>query len=338
MISTLQHRGPDGWGVYYSSGMTLGHNRLSIIDLSTGDQPMISQRYAISYNGEIYNYVELRIELLKKGCKFQTSSDTEVILKAFEVYGLDTFKKLNGQFALLLWDKKKKRLIAGRDRYGMRPLYVLGFNDSYYFSSEMKAFDVIDDYQRCFDIDRLFEHALLWNTIDDETVYRDIRSVSAGTFEVFERGKSPVRHRYYEIGESQGCSPPDITIAVEEFTELLNDSVNLRLRSDVPVGAYLSGGIDSSVISYLTALNKKERFKTFSVTFEDKDFDETSFQKELVSQLNTSHFEQSIDCKRINDNFLDAVYHFERPVFRTAGILSLNASESKCFCEKPCSL
>lgn len=320
MISTLSHRGPDGWGLYLSQDIALGHTRLSIIDLSGGNQPMTSDRHVLVYNGEIYNYMELRKDLISKGIHFNTISDTEVVLKAFEFYGTDSFSKFNGQFALILWDKKEKRLILARDRYGIRPLYILEHKNSYYFSSEMKAFDTIEGYQRAFNMQKLFEHALLWNTIDDDTVFENIRSLPNGTYEIYKSGKNPTKHRYYEIGESQCIAPPNSDIAMEEFTELLNDSVNLRLRSDVPVATYLSGGIDSSVVTYLTALNKKERLKTFSIAFEDKDFDESIFQREMVSQIRCDHFELKVNCKLIDDNFLDSVYHFERPVFRTAAV------------------
>jgi asparagine synthase (glutamine-hydrolysing) len=320
MASTLMHRGPDGWGIYLSPHMALGHTRLSIIDIAGGHQPMISGKYVIAYNGEIYNYIELRQELISKGAHFNSNSDTEVILKAFEVFGKDALPMFNGQFAFLLWDKKEKTLIIARDRYGIRPLYILQHNDTYYFASEMKAFDTIKNYRREFNIQNLYEHALLWNTINDKTVYKNIRSLPGGTFEIYKQGQTPNNIRFYEIGESQGDSPRDINSAKEEFTDLLDDSVRLRLRSDVPVGTYLSGGIDSSVTTYLTAKHNKEKFKTFSVSFADADFDESFFQKEMVQRINSEHYDVNVDYEQINNNFIDAVYHFERPVFRTAPV------------------
>ncbi|MCI5119848.1 MAG: asparagine synthase (glutamine-hydrolyzing) [Candidatus Electrothrix sp. AUS4] len=319
MTSTLSHRGPDGWGIYLSEHIALGHTRLSIIDLNSGDQPMMSNRYVLSYNGEIYNYRELRQEIESShGIQFTTTSDTEVVLKSFEVYGSNALKKFNGQFALLLWDREKKELLIARDRYGIRPLYVLAHNQNYYFSSELKAFDTIPGCQRTFDIANLLVHGLLWNTLADSTVYRNIRSLPAGTFEVYQKNLPPRPFRYYEIGESEGSSPDNIESAAEEFSALLDDSVKLRLRSDVPVATYLSGGIDSAITTYLTAQHNKEKFKTFSVSFTDKNFDESSFQQQMVTRLNSEHFDLRVDYRMINDNFLDAVYHFERPVFRTA--------------------
>ncbi len=320
MISSLHHRGPDGWGFYLTREIALGHSRLSILDLTGGNQPMVTDRFVISFNGEIYNHIELRNDLKNKGVRFKTSSDTEVVIKAFELFGKDAFQMFNGQFAMLIWDRLKKRLIAARDRYGIRPLYILSHGGDTYFSSEMKAFDNINGYHRTINPQKLNDHALVWNTLGDETIYNDIRSLPAGTFEVFKSGGGSHKHRYYEIGESQGESLTNIESAIEEFNELLDDSVRIRLRADVPVGAYLSGGIDSSVITHLAALHKGDKLKTFSVGFADSEFDESVFQDEMVSHINSDHEAININNKLINDNLLEAVYHFERPVFRTAGV------------------
>jgi len=327
MVSTLTHRGPDGWGIYCGGELALGHTRLSIVDLEGGHQPMMSDRYVISYNGEIYNHIEIREDLEQRGVAFTTTSDTEVALKAFEVYGTEAFSKFNGQFAMLIWDRREKRLVAARDRYGIRPLYVLEHDGGWYFSSEIKAFDTIDGYRRTLDMQALFEHALLWNTLGDRTIYNQIRSLSAGTFERFTTDGRSRAHRYYEIGESCGVSPETLEDAGEALEELLLDSVRLRLRSDVPVGAYLSGGIDSSVISHLTSRWNSDRFKTFSVAFEDAEFDESFFQKEMVSRIDSDHLAIQVGYRHIDEHFLDAVYHFERPVFRTAGVPLFMLSE-----------
>lgn len=318
MIASVRHRGPDGWGVYHCPDLTLGHVRLSIIDLAAGDQPMATERCVIVYNGEVFNYLELKEDLEKRGVRFRTRCDTEVVLRAYEEYGLDCFRLFNGQFGMLIWDRRERKLIAARDRYGMRPLYVLQRGETFYFSSEMKAFDYIDGYRRDLDPERVFEHGLFWNTLGDETVYKDIRSIPGGTVEVFEIGKSPVSHRYYEIGESAERPPVSFDEAKEEFFALLDDSVKLRLRSDVPVADYLSGGIDSSVITHMTALRNKKRFKTFSVAFEDEDFDESGYQREMTEHLNSDHLQVLVDYDKVNRNFLDVVYHTERPLFRTA--------------------
>jgi len=332
MLSTLSHRGPDGWGLYVSNDIALGHTRLAIVDLAGGKQPIYSDQHVMVYNGEIYNYVELREELKKKGVYFKTKSDTEVVLRAYEAWGTEAFTRFNGQFALIIWNRLKKQAIVARDRFGVRPLYVLHLTGSYYFASELKAFDTIAGFQRHFSPQHLFQHGLLWNTMADATVYDGIRSVASGTYEIFRQDSPPVQHRYYEIGESPSHPPPSFAEAQEQFRALLNDAVSLRLRSDVPVGAYLSGGIDSSVISQLVNQSNNEKFKTFSVAFTDKDFDESSFQQEMIRRLNCEHICQTITYEKINKNLLDAVYHFERPVFRTAPVplflLSAKVQES----------
>ena len=320
MSSTLGHRGPDGWGTYLSPEMAIGHTRLSIVDLAGGKQPMLTQRYVIAYNGEIFNYIELREELSRKGVTFATHCDTEIVLKAFELYGPEAFAMFNGQFAIILWDRLEKKVIVARDRYGVRPLYVLSHGGSYYFASEMKAFDVIEGFQRTMDVQNLFLHGLLWNTVADTTVYNNIRSVPGGTYEIYIPGHHPRSYRYYEIGESPASPPVSFNEAKEQFSALLQDAVRLRLRSDVPVAAYLSGGIDSSVVSYLVAQTTSKRFKTFSIAFADKEFDESSYQEEMVNSLKTEHYSEQITYEKIESNFLDAVYHMERPVFRTAPV------------------
>lgn len=320
MLSTIVHRGPDCWGTFQAPKVSLGHVRLSIIDLECGNQPMESERYILSFNGEVYNYIELREELLKKDIQFTTNSDTEVVLRAFEEYGTDSFARLNGQFALLIWDKYKKCLISCRDRYGIRPLYVLNHNGGYYFSSEMKAFDVLPGYSRNYDMQNLFEHALLWNTLGKSSVYENIHNVSPGTYEIYEEGREPVSHQYYVLGESVGKESMSYSQAREEFSDLLYDSIKLRLRSDVPVGVYLSGGIDSSVIAYLTSKLNTQTFKTFSIMFEDKNYDESSYQKEMAELISSDHSSIKINHGLIRDNILKAVYHTERPLFRTAPV------------------
>lgn len=320
MSASLAHRGPDGYGVYLSDEISLGHTRLSIIDLAGGHQPMMTDRYVISYNGEVYNYIELRETLKKKGYYCHTASDTEVVLKAFEYYGVDALSHFNGQFAILLWDRKERRLLAARDRYGVRPLYVLHHDHVYYFSSELKAFDTIDGYTRTFNMENLFEHALLWNTLEGRTVFNKIRSIAPGTYEIYTNDRGPVTTRYYELGESEDSSSNSIEQAIEEFLYLMHDSVNLRLRSDVPVADYLSGGIDSSVITHLTSQIVKDKFKTFSVAFEDSDFDESKYQKEMVKRLHSDHHELKITYSMIDETFQDVIYHIETPIFRTAPV------------------
>lgn len=320
MVSALAHRGPDGWGLYTAPKVALGHARLSIQDLGHGHQPMTTSRYVISYNGEIFNFIELRADLEKRGVQFETSCDTEIVLKAFELDGPASFSTFNGQFAILLWDKKEKVLTIARDRYGIRPLYVLDYRGIYYFSSELKCFDQIPGYHRSFNLKNLYEHGLFWNTLGDRTVYDRIISLPAGDYAEYRIGQEPRRYSYYQLGQNYTEPSLNYDQAKEEMVELLSDSVRLRLRSDVPVGNYLSGGIDSSVIAHLTKIHNKDRFKTFGISFTDKGYDESVYQQEMVERLKSEHIDLKIDYTMINRYLNEAAYHFERPVFRTAPV------------------
>jgi asparagine synthase (glutamine-hydrolysing) len=320
MTSVLEHRGPDGWGYYVSPEIALGQTRLSIVDLSTGDQPMATKENVIIFNGEIYNYIELKAELESKGIRFQTTCDTEVLLKGYEFWGEACFEKFNGQFAVLIWNKIKKELLVARDRFGVRPLYILSHKNHLFFSSEMKSFDQIPGYERDFDPKMLYEHCLLWNTFGNHTVYKDITSLPGGTFAIYNNGKIIKEKRFYDIGSNAGPVFNSYSQAEEAFKALMDDAVKLRLRSDVPVGAYLSGGIDSSVILHLINNHSRKKFKTFSVTFEDKEYDESVYQKDMVNHINSEHHSLNITYEKVDQAFPDAVYHFERPVFRTAPV------------------
>lgn len=320
MTAPLAHRGPDAWGTYVGQGIALGHTRLSIVDLSAGHQPMATPEFVVSFNGEVYNHIELREELQQEGAVFKTRSDTEVVIKAYQRWGAEAFPRFNGQFAILLWDRINKRLVAARDRYGVRPLFVTRWRDAWCFASEMKAFDALPEFRREYDIQHLFEHGLLWNTIGSDTVYKGIRSVEAGTIEIYADAAAPVVHRYYSLGCMPQGRPAPFQEAQEELCDMLRDAVRLRLRCDVPVGVYLSGGIDSSVIALLTSQVMGERFKSFSVTFGDPDFDESRYQNEMVASIRSEHHGVGIDYDAISDHFIETIYHAERPLFRTAPV------------------
>jgi asparagine synthase (glutamine-hydrolysing) len=321
-IAALGHRGPDAWGVYSTTNMLLGHVRLSVVDVAGGHQPMVDDKAVVSFNGEIYNHTELRAELKLKGFTFKTTSDTEVILKMYESEGVECFQRFNGQFSVLLWDKEKKSLVVARDRFGIRPLYVLDHRGCLFFSSEMKAFDTIDTFQREFSPEHLFEHALLWNTLGDSSIYRSIRNVESGTYEVYSNDQTHSITRYYQIGETFSsfaeCQNFDSTKA--KFKSLLSDAVSLRLRSDVPVGAYLSGGIDSTVIAQIVKQQTNHPFKTFSVSFKDPSLDESTYQLLASERIASEHESIQVSQHDIDKEMLNTIYHTERPVFRTAPV------------------
>ena len=229
MTSPLAHRGPDAWGTYVGQGVALGHTRLSIVDLSAGHQPMAASEFVISFNGEVYNHIELREELQQRGIVFRTHSDTEVVIRAYQIWGKDAFPRFNGQFALLLWDRNNKRLVVARDRYGVRPLFVTRWQGAWYFASEMKAFDSLPQFRREYNIQHLFEHGLLWNTVGSDTVYQGIRSVEAGTIEMYADSTDPFVYRYYSLG----CMPQDPPVSFNEAQEELRDMLRRRSASEV---------------------------------------------------------------------------------------------------------
>lgn len=321
-IAQLDHRGPDGWGAYFSDGVALGHTRLAIFDPAEGAQPMITERSVVVYNGEVYNHYELRQELEAEGIVFRTHCDTEVVQRLYERDGPACLERLNGQFAILIWDKVKKALFVARDRLGMRPLYVYPRSEGVYFSSELKAFDAIYPGQRQFSPAHLLDHALLWNTLGSDSVYQSIRSVCSGTYEEYRSAEMIAQKRYYDIGQhfNGEFTATSFDAARESFAEQLEQSIQLRLRSDVPVGGYLSGGIDSSVICSRTRQYKQDQFRTFSVEFEDAQFDESNYQKLVSEAIQSQHETVRISADTISDHFLDAIYHTERPIFRTAPI------------------
>lgn len=322
LLPYVEHRGPDEWGSYAGPGIGLGHSRLSIIDIDHGQQPMVSALSSLSYNGEIYNYIELKKELRSLGAVFTTNSDTEVVQKAIDIWGTDAFSRFNGQFALLYWDKRRQTLITARDRYGIRPLYCLKDNNSFYFSSELNVFDHLESRKRYWDPENLMEHGLVWNTLGNSTVFNNITSLEGGHYQEFSLNGPLDSKAYYILGEdiSKTNSNLNFSDTVQLFREKLEDSVHLRLRSDVPVGCYLSGGIDSSVTSYLAKEINKQQFKSFSVTFSDPVFDESEYQKLMVDSLKSDHYSVNVDGSLIENTFFEAALHFERPVFRTAPV------------------
>ncbi|MEO8017816.1 MAG: asparagine synthase (glutamine-hydrolyzing) [Pseudomonadota bacterium] len=321
MIHTIRHRGPDGFG-YLEDGLAgLAHARLSIIDLSTGDQPIANEDRTIwtVFNGEIFNYVELRAELEKCGHSFRTHSDTETIVHAYEQWGDEFVSHLNGQFAIALWDRPRNRLLLIRDRVGIRPLFVQRDGERLLFASEMKAILAVSRQPRRIDAQGLAQTFTFWAPVGERTVMEGIRSVPPGHMLVLERGAEKlVRYwdwTYHPAGELSHASYDE---AAEELRALLTDAVRLQLRADVPVGAYLSGGLDSSVIVAMIRAHSGMKLRTFSVGFDDPEFDERPFQQAMVDHVGTEH--TSVQCSRadIGALFPKLVTHTETPILRTA--------------------
>ncbi|MGY0611387.1 asparagine synthase (glutamine-hydrolyzing) [Luteimonas sp. A501] len=334
MITTLAHRGPDGYGFHVDDGVGLAHARLSIIDLATGDQPMASPDGSVwtVFNGEIFNFVELRGQLEAQGHVFRTRSDTEVIVHLYQRDGDAFVDHLNGQFAIALWDARKQRLVLARDRLGIRPLYYTRARGTLWFASEVKAlFAALPGHAR-LDPLGLAQALTLWAPLDPDTAWQDVSTLPPGHILSIEADGRERLHRYWDwsFPEAADVARPwrDIDQAAGELRERLTDAVRLQLRADVPVGAYLSGGLDSSGIVALIRTATRTPVRTFSVAFAQREFDESEHQLAMVRHLGTDHTTLRIGTHEIGDAFQRFVAHAETPVLRTAGVpLMLLADE-----------
>ena len=319
MLWPIRHRGPDASGVYVDGPVGLGHVRLSIIDLAGGRQPMANEDQSlwVTFNGEIFNYIELRETLLQKGHRFATQSDTEVILHLYEEHGEDCVQHFNGQWALAVWDKRRRRLFLSRDRLGVRPLFYTVAGRKLLFASEVKSLLMHGDVRAQLDPRGLDQVFTFWSTLPPTTVLKGINELPPGHNLIGEDGKTSVR-RYWQLDYSCPARMTDERECAAGLLELLSDAARLRLRSDVPVGAYLSGGLDSSVTTALVKQCGNAHLRTFSVTFDQPEFDESGYQKQVIEALQTEH--QQIRCRAedIGRVFPEVIWHAERPVLRTA--------------------
>ena len=323
MLPPLRHRGPDGSGVYLDpcQRIGLGHTRLGIIDLAGGAQPMHNedQTVWVTFNGEIFNYVELRKTLLKEGHRFHTQSDTEVIVHAYEQYGDDFVQHLNGQFAIALWDGNRQRLLLVRDRVGILPLFYTRQGDRLLFASEIKGLlPQLSEAPRISPaaLDQIFT---FWAPRSPNTLFEDIFEVSPGHMLVLENGR--LRESIYwdwrfpEQGDYLKGSDAELA---EQLYELLVEATCIRLRADVPVGAYLSGGLDSSALVALIRRHSGAPLKTFSIGFEEQSLDESVFQQQLIEHLGVENSQIICRNRDIAENFPDTIFHTETAILRTA--------------------
>ena len=323
MVAALSHRGPDGRGVHVDGEIGLGHARLSIIDLAGGKQPMSNPEGTIwiSFNGEIFNYVELRSGLMDRGWRFTTKSDTEVILRLYEEMGEDCVHELNGQWAFAIWDARQGKLFLSRDRMGIRPLFYAQTAERLLFASEVKAlFASGADLDRRIDLQALDQIFTFWVTLPPRTAFEGISQLPPGHSMIVQDGRTTIV-KYWEPSyepEDAEDSPANVKIRSEELLNLLEDATRIRLRSDVPVGAYLSGGIDSSFITALIQRVHKGKLETFSVAFDDAEFDESAYQQSASAFLSTEHQQVRCSYQDIGQVFPQVVWHAEQPILRTA--------------------
>lgn len=317
MAAAIRHRGPDGYGFATMGSVGFAHVRLSIVDLAGGAQPLTSEygRVTVTYNGEIYNHVELRQELAGRGHRFATSSDTEVLVHGWEEWGTAMFDRLNGQFAFALHDRASDEVLLVRDRFGVRPLFYVESAGDLLFASEAKALFASGEVTAEPDTDGLDEVFTFWAARAPRTPFRGVRQIPPGHFARWQRGQLDVRPWYHLTYSEVRTEPAD---AIAQLDVLMRSSVAFRLRADIPVGGYLSGGLDSAITCALGAAASPQQLRTFSVTFDDLQLDESSWQRRVADAVGSVHHVAHIGAGAIARAFPAVVHHCETPLVRTA--------------------
>jgi asparagine synthase (glutamine-hydrolysing) len=320
MRGVIRHRGPDDRGEYVDDSATLLHERLSIIDLAGGHQPLSNEdgRYQIIFNGEIYNYRELRSRLESRGHRFQTSSDTEVIVHLYEEEGERCPEQLSGMFAFAIWDSREKTLFLARDRLGIKPLFYAEAGDTFLFASELKAVLASGLVPRRLDPEGLDLYLTFMYVPAPRTIVSGVRKLPPGHTLTRRKGCSTVR-KYWELPPAETAAHPPHRAALEELTALLEDAVKIRLMSEVPLGAYLSGGLDSSLVVGLMTRASAGPINTFSVGFEERGFDESPWSRMVAERFGTHH-EELIVKHHSTEDLPKIIRALDEPVADSAAI------------------
>jgi asparagine synthase (glutamine-hydrolysing) len=325
MLGQITYRGPDECTGSTGDGFAIGAARLSIVDLVTGTQPAISDdgRIFVVFNGEIFNYLELRSALSQRGCTFRSNSEVEVLLRLYQEHGVDMVRMLNGQFAVAIWDGARDVLHLLRDPFGIRPLFWWSDGRSAIFASEIKALLANDQVQVAIDARALVETVRYWTVVGDRTMFANIKQVPAGHTLSWKNGAARLE-RYWDWPFSHTVEPLRLG-SDQDYFDAFRDSFAAAVRrqtmADVEVGAYVSGGIDSSaVVHHLAAASGERGLSTFSVGFDDAAFDESAAQLEVVRHYRTRHHEVRVGARDIADNFPTAVQHAETALFRSAPV------------------
>jgi len=314
MNAVLSHRGPDADGLFLEEYVGLGHRRLSIIDLETGAQPMLSadRNVVITYNGEIYNYLELREELEKLNHQFLTDSDTEVILQAYLEWGVDCLQRLNGMWAFAIWDKSKKRLFLARDRIGEKPLHYALHDNSFLFASEIKS---IIKYGLPKEINEevMDIYLTLGYVPAPYSFYKNIHKLMPGHFAIVENGDLKISE-YWDLPEiDESNMIEDQPLIYEKFSSLFSDSIKIRMRSDVDFGVFLSGGLDSSSIAALMSEHSGSKVRSFTIGYKEKDFDETVLAKQVADKFDLEYNELIVDLDVLDESLRKVSTSYDEP-------------------------
>ena len=312
MAKALAHRGPDDEGYYLKGPIGLGHRRLSIIDLNTGRQPLANEDGSIwiIFNGEIYNYRSLKRDLEEKGHRFQTQTDTEVIVHLYEDYGAGCLDHLRGMFAFALWDEKQRTLFLARDRIGQKPLFYAQEGDSFWFASELKGLLTAPEIKRELDLEALHHYLSLRFIPPPQTMFRSIHKLPPGHYLIFREGRITIR-RYWDLSFRDKLGGKDEEY-VERLRAKMTETVQSHLVSDVPVGAFLSGGMDSSIIVALMAGLLPGRFKTFAIGVKEQDFNELPYARMVADRFRTEHIEEVVEADLIG-LLPRIIWHLDEP-------------------------
>lgn len=302
MCEHMLHRGPDSEGLWLDEQVALGMRRLSIIDLHTGEQPVYSEdkSVVVVMNGELYNFREVREKLEKQGHKFETQTDTEILPHLYEEHGEAMLDEINGMFAFALWDKRKKKLLIARDRFGEKPLYYGVFDGKLIFASELKVLLANPSVKTRINTNALRQYLSFDYVPAPHSIYENIYKLPAAHFLSVENGEVKTR-RYWNLTFHKNGNTPTFEKASEQLRELLADAVKMRLVSDVPLGILLSGGVDSSTVAAFAAQNATEKVKTFSIGFEEDSFDESKYARLVAKHLDTEHYEEKLSVEKAAD-------------------------------------
>ncbi len=302
MCERMKHRGPDSEGLWLENEVALGMRRLSIIDLHTGEQPVYSEDKSIVVvmNGELYNFGEVRSGLEKRGHKFETNTDTEILPHLYEEYGDAMLEHISGMFAFALWDKRKRKLLIARDRFGEKPLYYGVFDGKLIFASEPKVLLEHPSVEAKINTDALRQYLSFDYVPAPASIYKNIYKLPAAHFLILENGEVKTR-RYWNLSFHRNGNIPTIEKAATDLRELLTDAVRMQLVADVPLGILLSGGVDSSTVAALATRFSTEKVKTFSIGFEEDSFDESKYARQVAAHLGTEHYEDKLSVERAAD-------------------------------------
>ena len=325
MIADITHRGPDAHGqiCLEAEGVALGHRRLSILDLSdASNQPMSSAngRYWMVYNGEIYNYPEIRHDLETVGCGFRSSGDSEVVLQAYAHWGADCLQRFMGMYAFAIWDREQRELFAARDRLGIKPLYYQETANGLLFASEIKSILAVQpDEDRGIDVSLIDAYMDFGYVPGEDTLHKGIKRLLPGYYLIWRDAKVHIA-QYWDF-EFGGPPNGDIAICADKVEQLLQDSIALHLRSDVPLGVFLSGGLDSSAVVSLLSPGASCGLKTFSVAYDfGSDYDETPYAREVAAAFSTDHHEIRLTPRQFLDFIPNYIWHMDEPVTEAAAI------------------